>query len=290
VAAGNGAPKVAAAVTAEPGAEVGTQLALFTDGGRVAAALPPLAEIPSAAPVPVRRLSYSALALYGRCGYRYFAQRVLGLPEPVIPAAPDQGLGPLEVGDAVHLELERPDGRWRDLYPTATEADAERIAAFVAAWSECPLRERVERLAQARPEVPFAFEVGGVLFRGRFDVFGREADGAALVVDFKTNRLDERVAQDVMERSYAVQVTTYALAALRTGAPAVEVAYAFLERPDAVATRRFEAGDAEALEAELVEAIVAIRAGRFPARPGPHCRECPALDLLCAGPGLEWQG
>jgi len=87
-----------------------------------------------------------------------------------------------------------------------------------------------------------------------------------------------------------VQVTTYALAALRTGAPAVEVAYAFLERPDAVATRRFEAADADALEAELVEAIEAIRAGRFPARPGPHCRECPALDLLCAGPGLEWQG
>ena len=194
------------------------------------------------------------------------------------------------MGDAVHLELERPDGRWRDLYPTATEADAERIAGFVAAWSECSLRGRVEGLVHARPEVPFAFEVGGVLFRGRFDVFGREADGAALVVDFKTNRLDERVAQDVMDRSYAVQVTTYALAALRTGAPAVEVAYAFLERPDAVATRRFEAGAAEGLEAELREAIEAIRAGRFPARPGPHCRECPALDLLCAGPGLEWQG
>jgi len=256
----------------------------------VAAPLPPLAEIPPAAPVPVRRLSYSALALYGRCGYRYFAQRVLGLPEPVIPPAPDEGLGPLEVGDAVHLELERPDGRWRDLYPNATEADGERIAAFVAAWSDCALRERVDGLVHARPEVPFAFEVGGVLFRGRFDVFGREADGSALVVDFKTNRLDERVAQEVMDRTYAVQVTTYALAALRTGAPAVEVAYAFLERADAVATRRFESDAAGALEAELQEAIDAIRAGRFPARPGFQCRECPALDLLCAGPRLEWQG
>ena len=93
-----------------------------------------------------------------------------------------------------------------------------------------------------------------------------------------------------MDRTYAVQVTTYALAALRTGAPAVEVAYAFLERADAVATRRFEADAAAALEAELQEAIDAIRAGRFPARPGFQCRECPALDLLCAGPRLEWQG
>jgi ATP-dependent helicase/nuclease subunit A len=289
VAAGNGAPR-ALPIAAEPGPEVGAQLALFTDGGRVAAPLAPLVEIPPAAPVPVRRLSYSALALYGRCGYRYFAQRVLGLPEPVVPPAPDEGLGPLEVGDAVHLELERPDGRWRDLYPTATEADEERIAGFVAAWSDCELRGRVEALVHARPEVPFAFEVGGVLFRGRFDVFGRGADGSALVVDFKTNRLDDRVAQEVMDRTYAVQVTTYALAALRTGAPAVEVAYAFLERADAVATRRFEADAAAALEAELEEAIGAIRAGRFPARPGFQCRECPALDLLCAGPGLEWQG
>ena len=127
-----------------PAPRSGAQLALFTDGGRVAAPLVPLAEIPAAAPVPVRRLSYSALALYGRCGYRYFAQRVLGLPEPVIAAAPDAGLGPLEVGDAVHLELERPDGRWRDLYPSATEADVERIAGFVAAWSECSLRGRVD--------------------------------------------------------------------------------------------------------------------------------------------------
>ena len=197
---------------------------------------------------------------------------------------------PLEVGDAVHLELERPDGRWRDLYPNATEADSERIAGFVAAWSDCELRGASTASSHARPEVPFAFEVGGVLFRGRFDVFGREADGSALVVDFKTNRLDERVAQEVMDRTYAVQVTTYALAALRTGAPAVEVAYAFLERADAVATRRFEADAAEALEAELQEAIDAIRAGRFPARPGFQCRECPALDLLCAGPRLEWQG
>jgi hypothetical protein len=52
VAAGNGAPKVPAAVAAEPGAEVGTQLSLFTDGGRVAAPLAPLPEIPARRPCP----------------------------------------------------------------------------------------------------------------------------------------------------------------------------------------------------------------------------------------------
>jgi hypothetical protein len=111
-----------------------------------------------------------------------------------------------------------------------------------------------------------------------------------MIVDFKTNRLGERTAQEIMDGSYAEQVTTYALAALRSGAPAAEIAYAFLEDADAVAVRRFTSEDVAQLEAGLATTIEAIRAGRFPARPGPHCQECPALDLLCAGPGLEWEG
>jgi ATP-dependent exoDNAse (exonuclease V) beta subunit len=269
---------------------VGQQLALFGQGGRTVEALPALAPIAAAPPVALRRLSYSALSLYRRCGYRYFAQRVLGLPEPEREAIEGGGLDPLELGDAVHLELERADGRWRDLYPHASAENEERIAAFVAAWAASPLRGRVAELVDARHEVAFAFDVDGVLFRGRLDVFGRFGDGTVLIVDFKTNRLGERIAQEVMDTAYAEQVTTYALAALRSGAPAAEIAYAFLEDAEAVAVRRFSAADAPRLEAELRIAIDAIRAGRFPARPGPHCRECPALNLLCAGPNLEWEG
>ena len=289
VAAGNGAPKVAAA-PADRGPEVGAQLALFTDGGRRGGAAPAAGRDPGGG---------------ARAGAAPLLQRPRALRPVRLPVLRPAGAGaaraghPAGAGRGARAARGGRRGAPRAracrralarLYPNATEADSERIAAFVAAWSDCALRGRVDGLVHARPEVPFAFEVGGVLFRGRFDVFGREADGSALVVDFKTNRLDERVAQEVMDRTYAVQVTTYALAALRTGAPAVEVAYAFLERADAVATRRFEADAAEALEAELQEAIDAIRAGRFPARPGFQCRECPALDLLCAGPRLEWQG
>ncbi len=45
------------------------------------------------APPPVRQVSYSALALYERCGYRFYAERVLGL-SPRLPrgrAAPGRG-------------------------------------------------------------------------------------------------------------------------------------------------------------------------------------------------------
>jgi RecB family exonuclease len=269
---------------------VGEQLALFGEGGRTVEALPPLAPIPAAPAVPLRRLSYSALSLYRRCGYRYFAQRVLGLPEPERAAVEGGGLDGLELGDAVHLELERADGRWRDRYPHATPQDEERIAGFVEAWGGSPLRGRVEELTDARNEVAFAFEVDGVLLRGRFDLFGHLADGTVLIVDFKTNRLGDRTAQEVMDGAYAEQVKTYALAALRSGAPAAEIAYAFLEDAEAVAVQRFAAADVPELEANLQDAIESIRAGRFPARPGPHCQECPALNLLCAGPGLEWEG
>ncbi len=272
----------AAAVPAEPGG----QLALFVEGEALTPRLEPLPEVAAPPPVALRRLSYSAISLYRRCGYRYFAQRVLGLPErPPEPAA-DGGLSPVEIGDAVHLELERADGRWRDLYPQASDADAERIAGFVAGWQTGPVSGRVGELAAVQREVAFAFDIAGVLFRGRFDLFGRREDGTAVIVDYKTNRLSEAPVEDVVDRDYGVQVATYALAALRLGCSAVEVVYAFLERADAVVIRRFEATDMAALEAELAEPIAAIRAARFPARPGPHCRECPALDVLCAGPGL----
>jgi ATP-dependent helicase/nuclease subunit A len=286
-------PPNGAVIVPDPPTEthpVGEQLALFGEGGRTVEALPALTAIPAAPPVPLRRLSYSALSLYRRCGYRYFAQRVLGLPEPERAAVEGGGLDGLELGDAVHLELERADGRWRDRYPHVTPEDEERIAGFVAAWGGSPLRGRVEELTDARHEVAFAFEVDGVLLRGRFDLYGHLADGTVLIVDFKTNRLGERTAQQVMDGAYAEQVKTYALAALRSGAPAAEIAYAFLEDAEAVAVQRFSANDVPELEAELRGAIESIRAGRFPARPGPHCQECPALNLLCAGPGLEWEG
>ena len=127
------------------------------------------------------------------------------------------------------------------------------------------------------------FEVDGVLLRGRFDAFHQDAGGAALVVDYKTNRLGDRSPDQLVDRSYGHQVAIYALAALLSGAGSVEVAYAFLDRPDAVSVRSFTAADAERLQDGIRDSLVPIREGRFDARPGPHCAECPALDLLCAG-------
>jgi hypothetical protein len=79
----------------------------------------------------------------------------------------------------------------------------------------------------------------------------------------------------------------YALACFRAGADEVEVVYQFLERPDAVVATTFERRELPLLESELSAAIARIDRGEFVPTPSEFtCSGCPALDLICAGPGL----
>jgi hypothetical protein len=192
----------------------------------------------------------------------------------------------VEIGDAVHLLLERDDQRWRELYPHATAEDEARIARMLSSWAGSQLAERVRGLQGVTVELPFAFAVDDVLIRGRFDLYHRGADGSALVVDYKTNLLGDRTPDELVERSYGHQVAIYALAALLGGATSVDITYAFLDRPDAVVVRSFTSGDLDSLRDGVRASMAPILEGRFLPRPGPWCNECPALDLLCAGPAL----
>lgn len=283
-----------------------TQLALFAElpagGAGPGIALPPLAA-PAGPPVhDVRRLSYSALALFERCSYRYFAERVLGWrPRPLqAGGAPGARLAGHELGDAVHRLLEevplhapRPpdratlDSRVRSWYPRATSDELDRIAALVDAYCSSSLAQRVAALDGALPERPFAFEHDGVLLHGRLDVLWRAGE-RAFVLDYKSNVLDGADPAAVVEAEYRVQRLVYALACLRDGAAEVEVVYQFLERPDDVVSTTFGRDDVARLEQELSEAVARIRAGEF--RPAPShfaCADCPALGLVCAGTALS---
>ncbi len=245
----------------------------------------------------VRRLSYSALALFERCSFRYYAERVAGMqPADSRLALPgESGLAATEVGDAVHRLLELVDLRApappdfeqvRAWYPGVTDEELARIAGFVESYCGSPLAARIAALEGAAPERPFAFEHDGVLLRGRLDVLHR--DGArALVLDYKTNVLGDSAPEELIESDYRLQRLVYALVCFRAGAEEVEVVYAFLERPDAVVSTTFTLADLPGLEAGLSAAIAAIQAGDF--RPTPSefaCAGCPALDVVCAGPRL----
>ncbi len=285
--------------------EIG-QLLLFdelpTGAARAGVQLPALAEIAQPPLHDVRRLSYSALALFDRCSYRYFAERVLGLA----PRAPG-GVGPegerrlaaTELGDAVHrllelVPLDRPvpperevlDATVRDWYPAVSEPELDRVSAMVDAYCASDLAQRIAGLEGARPERPFAFEHDGVLLRGRLDVLWRQGE-RALVVDYKSNALEGADPADIVQAEYRLQRLVYALACLRDGVTEAEIAYQFLERPDDVVTATFSPTDVPELEAELSSAIARIREGVFEPTPSDFvCSDCPALDLLCAGPRL----
>jgi ATP-dependent exoDNAse (exonuclease V) beta subunit len=291
----------------EPGL-VEEQLELFAvsengGGALEAPTLAPLAEVPRPPLHRVRRLSYSALSLFEQCSYRYFAERVVGLRarEAAGSVPGHEGLAATEVGDAVHALLERVDLRTPEVpadlaeavharYPAATDEEVERIRAFVAAYCGSELARRIAELDGAAAERPFAFEHDGVLLHGRLDVL--QLDGErAVVVDYKTNWLEEESPSEVVERDYRLQRLVYALACFRAGAREVEVVYQFLERPDDLVPTCYLVKQAPELEAELSHAIAAINAGEF--RPTPSefaCAECPALNLVCAGPRLRNQG
>ncbi len=279
------------------------QLALFAPGEEPA--LPPLAPVLAplhALPEPplhdVRRLSYSALALFERCSYRYYAERVAGMraADARGSIAGPRGLAATEVGDAVHRLLELVDlaaptapdvEQVRGWYPAVTDDELARIDAFVATYCDSELARRIGALPGARPERPFAFEHDGVLLHGRLDVL--HVDGPrALVLDYKTNSLAEGSPEEIVEADYRLQRLVYALACFRAGAEEVEVVYHFLERPDAVVSTTFQRDDVPGLEAELSAAIARIRAGAFVPTPSEfNCAGCPALDVVCAGPRLR---
>jgi hypothetical protein len=168
-----------------------------------------------------------------------------------------------------------------------TDEELERIRAFVESYCRSELGARVAALEGAAPELPFAFEHDGVLLHGRIDVLHRDGS-KALVLDYKTNSLAEAEPEEIVEADYRLQRLVYALACLRAGAEKVEVVYHFLERPDAVVSTSFAREDAPALETELSAAIDRIQAGEF--RPTPSefvCADCPALNVVCAGPRLR---
>jgi hypothetical protein len=121
---------------------------------------------------------------------------------------------------------------------------------------------------------------------GAVDLIAREGTGV-LIVDYKTDRVAEADLGAIVTRDYGIQRLVYALAALRDGAPVVEVVHCFLERPDEPVSARFAAQDAGALEAELAQLAAGVLEERYPVAQAPHrelCLTCPGRAALCSWP------
>ena len=276
-----------------------------------ASAAPPLGR-PPAPPALAGGLSYSALSGFERCGYRFYAERVLGIAGPEeIAVAPASGSGDEEgvpadarhrygPGVAVHALLEwSARNRWREpgaeraaaaLREQGLEPDglADRAAELVSAWLDSPLRAELDG-ATVGAEVPFVLAIGGTLVRGSIDLLARRPDGSVCVVDYKTDRLEGRDPAAAAGR-YAVQRDLYALAASARGAP-VETAYVFLERPGEPVRETFAEDELTAARARTEAVLERLSAGRFEVTDRPHralCHDCPARARLCShGPDAQ---
>jgi ATP-dependent exoDNAse (exonuclease V) beta subunit len=258
----------------------------------------------------VAALSYTSLAEYQRCGYRFYAERVLRLPQgPGRGAGSELPLGTVsaaERGTLVHALLERLDFR-RPAVVTETAVaaaaarfgltvapggpDAAQIIELVDRFAAGELCGRLGRATGVRREERFRFLLGSrppeIVIGGVFDVIAREPGGRTLIVDYKTDRLDGADPQALADTAYGTQRLVYALAALKAGADSVEVVHTFLELPGCPAVADFTRDQLPALEAALGGLAGGVLRREFTVTDAPHrgvCDGCPAEGGLCSWP------
>ena len=240
-------------------------------------------------------LSYTSLTELERCSYRFYLERVLGLPERRAPARAAEAEEPRKDaldarvrGTIVHRLLESLDISFpaappprRDVANVARELgvrvareEREELAALLAlgarhtprgaSCGRCPRRApgaSVRLLARPRAAAQRR------LLTGVLDILVREpsGDGGMLVVDYKSDRIaPEEDLEAVVEREYSIQRLLYALAVLADGAPRVEIVHWFLQRPAEPIGAVFTAEDRPRLEDALA------RIGRGRARTPVH--------------------
>jgi RecB family exonuclease len=252
-------------------------------------------------------LSYSSLSEFERCGYRFYLERVLRLPEDRAAAGEQEadgehsGLDPRIRGTLVHSLMETLDftaGAGPSPQAVArlagssglelSAADAQEIAGLLAGAAAAAMARRIAAARLIGREYPFALALadGEPLLRGFIDLLAEEPGGACLLVDYKSDRVGPGEAlEQTVRRDYGVQRELYALAALRRGAERVEVVHWFLARPQEPVAAVYEADRRGELEASLAALVARARAGRYEVSPQPHrslCLTCPGRQSLCS--------
>ena len=275
----------------------------------------------SSTPPGAGHLSYSALASYAACGYRFYVERMLGLSIPAVASADgggeaeestesDELLDPrlgsrersLAIGSSVHAILEATarrswtppaDGELERILAreglAGDDGARERVLALVGAWLGSHLQELLVRgKARVLPEVPFLLDLAGTVVRGKIDLLAETPEGP-LVVDYKTDAVAGTDPAELVAR-YDIQRDIYALAverAVDARSGPIRAAYCFLESPDATIVEAYDASRLRASRARVEELISRVRAGEFTRTDSPHialCHGCPAAARLCGNP------
>ena len=272
--------------------------------------------------VPSRPLSYTAISAYEECGYRFYMERVLGLPATSVRSSVRMAGGKCERSGAesgrrrpsAREERERPRrrrARAAGVEPGQRLGRAERGAGAAATrsrrgssparptprscWSRCASGSPPRSCASGSPgadrvraEVPLLLGVGGTVLRGSIDLLVEREGAPPLVVDYKTDRLGDEDPGRPRRPLRDPAGDLRARQRRRRSAPSeVEVAYVFLERPE-------EPGDLPASEPRrwgagrerLAASIARIAAGEFPVAPEERPRLGPVPRLSGPRPSV----
>jgi ATP-dependent helicase/nuclease subunit A len=266
--------------------------------------------------VPHRPLSYSAIAAFDECPYRFYMERILGIEDRVRTSSryprlntnsPEVGAGVAREeraaeGVAVHSLLQwsaangwqEPSGELTRSHAIGAGLDpdaSESLLSSLRGWllSDLLTARVLGQEVTIRAEAPILLGVAGTVVRGSIDLLVESKDSPPLVVDYKTDRLGVSSPAEHAAR-YRTQRDIYALAVAEAhGVSEVEVAYVFLERPEDPVITLLGSAEIEAGKARLEAAIHRIESGEFPpAEPARRdwdlCRGCPALSRTCSGP------
>ena len=171
--------------------------------------------------------------------------------------------------------LERPDAARQHALERScglTAAQRARLDATLERWFASDVAARVAACEDARAEVPFFLQVGSAaapaFLEGEIDLLARVAApgvltapaGTALVVDYKTGGTAGESAE-ALHNKHLLQATCYALAVLQQGYSQVECVFVRVEQARAgnetqpqTVSYRFDAADAPAMRAAIVQA------------------------------------
>ncbi len=232
-----------------------------------------------------RSISYTGLAVYKACPYKFYASRIARLRTPEVVRT---GVDPLLLGSAVHAALQfaatMPDAERLDDVARASRLDVagrERLETAVRAFFESDVANDVLGDDRVIRECALAVPLGATMLSGSIDLVSWRGT-TVTVVDYKTGAGD--LAPDAAQERYRAQAECYALAALKAGATEVDVRFVELERECRETRYRYAPGDAERIETDILGILEKMERGEFPHRAEfaqEPCGDCPALGGIC---------
>ncbi|MDP3631105.1 MAG: UvrD-helicase domain-containing protein [Actinomycetota bacterium] len=233
-----------------------------------------------------RTISYTGLADYKACPYRFYAGKIAGLrtPEVIRP-----GTRPLQFGSAVHAALQCAGGAMPPLEMLEATARAyaldedgrARLESAVRAFADSTVAREVSQADTVIRECPLFVPLGRTMLTGTIDLIAwRGAE--ATIVDYKTGMGELSPGED--GERFRTQAECYALAAFKAGAATVTVRFVEVERECRETRYAFTLPDLDAIERALLDTLDLMERGEFPHRAefeAEVCGECPALGGVC---------